>query len=612
MPRLGLVTRRTSSRRAPPGTMRLCAPQRQRLPSRARRTAASSASGSSSSSAAAVDQHPRGAVAALQRLLLDERSCSRCGRPSSPSPSTVVTCFRRRPRPGCRRSAPGARRPARCRRRTRPRPAAELAPDQPEVVAQHVEQAGVGVAVDLVARAVDDERHGRGPSQQDPHGSSSSATKACIHCAASRRRPAGGRPTASRASRSPTASAPVAHDGSWRAAPTARIAACGGLMIAANSSTPYMPRLVTVTSRPRARPGGAGRHGPGRRGRASPPATAETVSGLDAAEHRRHEPALGGDGDRDVDGVEAADGVAASRSRSSSGTSWCAAPTALTTRSLTETATSAPSLSSRPQRQQLVDPRGAPDVEVRRLALALGEPRRDRPAHPRVRHVGVRAAGAGGRGGPEPARGPPARRRAARHGAPAGARRARVAEPASACATPLGQRGLDVAPDDPAARAGADRSLTGRPGLLASRPGQRAGEDRARRRRPARGARARRRGRPRRPGRRAVVRGARRRARQQRVEVVHLLARRRPSTAIGSPTSTSAPGGDQGLQRGRRRPRPRRRRRPCRSRRSRSRVGRETRSSPRPATPTAPPRSRSAATSGIRSSRATSVPRRSR
>ena len=37
---------------------------------------------------------------------------------------------------------------------------------------------------------------------------------------------------------------------SWRSAPTVRIAACGGLMIAVKCSTPYMPRFETVNVPP--------------------------------------------------------------------------------------------------------------------------------------------------------------------------------------------------------------------------------------------------------------------------------------------------------------------------------------------------------------------------
>jgi hypothetical protein len=45
-------------------------------------------------------------------------------------------------------------------------------------------------------------------------------------------------------------SLPFLTTGSRRAAPIARMAACGGLMIAPNSSVPNMPRLVTVSVPP--------------------------------------------------------------------------------------------------------------------------------------------------------------------------------------------------------------------------------------------------------------------------------------------------------------------------------------------------------------------------
>ena len=101
-----------------------------------------------------------------------------------------------------------------------------------------------------------------------------------------------------------TSMAPATTTAAGLPAPTARIADCGGLMIAANSSTPYMPRFVTLMLPPsRSRCCKLARVGlldelP------DPPGDSARRGALDAPEHRSDQAALGGDGHADVDGVE--------------------------------------------------------------------------------------------------------------------------------------------------------------------------------------------------------------------------------------------------------------------------------------------------------------------
>ena len=48
---------------------------------------------------------------------------------------------------------------------------------------------------------------------------------------------------------------PVAHHRTWPTSPTARIAACGGLITASKRRMPYIPRLETVNVPPQSSAG---------------------------------------------------------------------------------------------------------------------------------------------------------------------------------------------------------------------------------------------------------------------------------------------------------------------------------------------------------------------
>ena len=107
-----------------------------------------------SSNAAAVTSMPGRAVAALQRLLLDEGVLQPCGASRRPAPRRSSPPCRRPTRPGCRRNASGAvdqhvAGPAQTQ------PAAESGAEQSEVVAQQVEQRRVRLALDRVRGPVD-------------------------------------------------------------------------------------------------------------------------------------------------------------------------------------------------------------------------------------------------------------------------------------------------------------------------------------------------------------------------------------------------------------------------------------------------------------------------
>src|ERR1035437_10357807 len=92
--------------------------------------------------------------------------------------------------------------------------------------------------------------HESRPQRRIRTGSSSSDMNAAIHCAAVA--PSIGRRSTEsvKLMTVPTFSFPLATTGRFNAAPTARISACGGLMIAAKLSVPNMPRFVTVNVPP--------------------------------------------------------------------------------------------------------------------------------------------------------------------------------------------------------------------------------------------------------------------------------------------------------------------------------------------------------------------------
>ena len=99
-----------------------------------------------------------------------------------------------------------------------------------------------------------------------------------------------------------TARAPSTTTGCCRAAPTARMPDCGGLMIAENSSVPYMPRLETEKVPPSSSCWRSRRSRARARGRRLPGDSRQAL-GVDPAQHGGDQAALGRDRDRYVDGA---------------------------------------------------------------------------------------------------------------------------------------------------------------------------------------------------------------------------------------------------------------------------------------------------------------------
>ena len=157
-----------------------------------------------------------------------------------------------------------------------------------------------------------------------------------------------------------------------------------------------------------------------------------------------------------------------------SGTCWWAFATALTRRSLTEMRTSAPSLRSARSCSSASTRATPADVEVRRGRHALGEPGRDRPAHPAERLVGVPGCllrrGCG-----------PGRHLECRGGGPGSAGLASWRS-ASSCATRWARAASTsrrtIRPPGPVPA----RSVTSEPASRGEPAGERAGEDGAARR----------------------------------------------------------------------------------------------------------------------------------
>ena len=111
------------------------------------------------------------------------------------------------------------------------------------------------------------------------------------------------------------ASAPFLTTGRCSPAPTARIQACGGLMTAANSLMPNMPRLEMVKPPPWY---SSGLSLPSLARAARSFISAEMVGEallVGFADDRRDQATVDGDRDRDVDVLELVELVAAPRSR---------------------------------------------------------------------------------------------------------------------------------------------------------------------------------------------------------------------------------------------------------------------------------------------------------
>ncbi len=191
-----------------------------------------------------------------------------------------------------------------------------------------------------------------------------------------------------------TRTLPLRTTGASRAAPTARIEDCGGLMIAANSSVPNIPRLVMVATPPcrsccRSRPVLA---------RSACSLTWAAMAVTDSRSAPR------------ITGVTSPSSVAMATDRSTAekcrtasgvqitfiaGTRVWACAAALITRSFTRDLDRAGGVQPLAQPTQPLHVRGTPQVEVRSGLLALGQPGRDGPAQPRVRDVAYVCAGLG-------------------------------------------------------------------------------------------------------------------------------------------------------------------------------------------------------------------------
>ena len=216
-----------------------------------------------------------------------------------------------------------------------------------------------------------------------------------------RRRPAGGRPTASPASPCATCERAVDDDrllarGADREDRRLRRVDDRGELLGAvhpevgDADRPALELVLLQPAGPGALDEVAGPYGP----------PAVTVMLLDRSQHRRHQAVLGRHRDRDVDRRVGPRPRPRSRSRSSPAPARAPAPTALTTRSLTDTRASRAVVQLRAQREQPVDP--APSRAGRSAApsLALGQPRGDQPPQLRVCGTSVKR----GRGRARPSR----------------------------------------------------------------------------------------------------------------------------------------------------------------------------------------------------------------
>ena len=298
--------RRTAAGRRRPGGAGWRTPYRPRSG-----LASRSAVGSSRASAVRVSSHrPPGRLGARGRGRASRRTCRSAG---SPTPAArrdprSAGARTRRPRP---RTPPARPRsgstPAASRPRTRP------GDGRHQVVV-------VDAVLDQPRRPVRERGLDRGvrhvvslpwpPQARIRSGASSRARNAAIHWAAVA--PSTGRWSTESVTRSTVAtpSSPPVTTASCRAAPTARIAACGGLMTARELLGAERAEVRRRSaSRPPAPPGAASRPGRARRAPAVSRAIDVTVRSLHAAHHRRHEPAVGGDGDGDVHRREPPDGV---------------------------------------------------------------------------------------------------------------------------------------------------------------------------------------------------------------------------------------------------------------------------------------------------------------